>query len=319
MGKKILPYNISTKMITYPFNAYYLGIMESNNININYILMKDFTKLYYKKRNNQPEIDFTKSLTLENNRFVSKELSFDKCITEEIKQAINRNYYVIVMMNEKYLFNNELKRANDYSHDWLIYGYDDSTKIFYCSGYIGKYPDRKKFEKVMFYYNDVEKAISFVSDGYIEPYPSYFRNHAIIINKYWINKKPSKQDIKAQIKRLNKPNIYKRKNKIYFYTGTKSIKKFIKKFKKNHKNQKNIFLQNIRTIYDYRVNVEMCLQYIECNNKTIIKYHEIVDKTYLCLLLSLRYNINKNYKLLEQIINILNVTQNLEEEILKKI
>ena len=42
MSQKILPYKIPKMMLTYPYNAFYFGILEANNINCDDIILNDF-------------------------------------------------------------------------------------------------------------------------------------------------------------------------------------------------------------------------------------------------------------------------------------
>ena len=50
MSQKILPYKIPKMMLTYPYNAFYFGILEANNIDYTDIILNDFLELYYFKK-----------------------------------------------------------------------------------------------------------------------------------------------------------------------------------------------------------------------------------------------------------------------------
>lgn len=114
MSQKILPYKIPKMMLTYPYNAFYFGILEANNI------------------------DFRNSGMFEFNRFKSIEFPETNNIIETIKDHIDNGYYAILMLNQKYFQNESVHATWDYCHDWLIYGYDDLTNEFYCCRYIVK-------------------------------------------------------------------------------------------------------------------------------------------------------------------------------------
>lgn len=45
MSKKILPYKIPKMMLTYPYNAFYFGILEANNIDYTDIILNDFFRI----------------------------------------------------------------------------------------------------------------------------------------------------------------------------------------------------------------------------------------------------------------------------------
>lgn len=42
MSQKILPYKIPKMMLTYPYNAFYFGILEANNIDYDNIILMIF-------------------------------------------------------------------------------------------------------------------------------------------------------------------------------------------------------------------------------------------------------------------------------------
>jgi len=47
MSQKILPYKIPKMMLTYPYNAFYFGILEANNVDYTDVILNDFLELYY--------------------------------------------------------------------------------------------------------------------------------------------------------------------------------------------------------------------------------------------------------------------------------
>ena len=78
-----------------------------------------------------------------------------------------------------------------------------------------------------------------------------------------------------------------------------------------------IFIQNIRTIYDFRQNVLLCLKRMNIDKVTIAQYGTIVTETYKILLLSFKYNQNGNKKTLNTIYQKLKTENKDERKILK--
>ena len=72
MLKKILPLNTEPFTKTYPFNAFYLGVLEANGYEINEILLREFMNVHCYYYNKKWHIDFCGSGHIEKNRFITK-------------------------------------------------------------------------------------------------------------------------------------------------------------------------------------------------------------------------------------------------------
>lgn len=106
LTKKVLPLNTDPFIKTYPYNAFYLGILETNGFDISDILINEFFNLhcYYYKKN--WHIDFCGSGFIEKNRFIAK---YDiKLETVSIDQ-INNNFYLMLKLNERHLGISEIQ------------------------------------------------------------------------------------------------------------------------------------------------------------------------------------------------------------------
>lgn len=317
MSQKILPYKIPKMMLTYPYNAFYFGILEANNIDYTDVILNDFLELYYFKKCKVHKIDFRNSGMFEFNRFKSIEFPETNNIIETIKEHINNGYYAILMLNQRYFLDENIHSTWDFCHDWLIYGYDDSTKQFYCSSYVGAIMGTIKIS-----YSEIKISFKKVLPQYIKPSPSYFRNHFIKINFDWKENKITKETLYGNIKRMFFPKHTARDGYWHPVAGIYSLDKLLRKIKKvNLRKGKGtaIFIQNIRTIYDFRQNVLLCLKRMKINQATITQYETIVTETYKVLLLSFKYNQNGNERILNTVYEKLKQENKDERKILKLI
>ncbi|MCM1285679.1 MAG: hypothetical protein NC213_03470 [Acetobacter sp.] len=321
MPQKVLPYKIPKMMLTYPYNAFYFGILEANNIDYTDVILNDFLELYYFKKSAIHKIDFRNSGMFEFNRFNSIEFPDTNNIIETIKKYIDDGYYAILMLNQKYFQNEKVHTSWERNHDWLIYGYNDTTMSFYCSSYIGS-KDKEVFGNIELSYLEIESALRHTLSNYIKPSPSYFRNHFIKINTNWNEPKITKDILYYKIKRMFFPKHSARDGYWHPVAGIYSLDKLLRKIKKVNivKNKrKTIFIQNIRIIYEFRQNVLLCLKRMDINQLTINQYEEIVTSTYKILLLSFKYNLTKNRNTLNNIYKKLQQENKTERKLLKHI
>ncbi len=316
MSQKILPYKIPKMMLTYPYNAFYFGIYEANNIDYTDIILNDFLELYYFKKSAIHKIDFRNSGMFELNRFSSIEFPETNDIVKAIKDHINNGYYAILMLNQKYFQNESVHTTWDYCHDWLIYGYDDSTMQFYCSSYIGsEYGEILRV--IQLNYTEVEASVRKIIPKYLKSYPSYFRNHFTRINLNWQENETTKDMLYKKLKRMFFPKHSARDGYWHPVAGIYSLDKLLKKI--NNDNGKPIFIQNIRIIYEFRQNVLLCLLKMEAEQNTINKYKTIVKETYRTLLLSHKYNITRSTTTFNTVYKNLKTLNKFERNILKNL
>lgn len=308
-------------MLTYPYNAFYFGILEANNIDYTDVILNDFLELYYFKKCKIHKIDFRNSGMFEFNRFKSIEFPETNNIVDTIKDHIDNGYYAILMLNQKYFQNENVHSKWDHCHDWLIYGYDDSTMQFYCSSYIGE-GYGEIMGTIILNYAEIESSFNNVLQKYIKPFPSYFRNHFIKINPDWKENEVTQEILYDNIKRLFYPKHFARDGYWHPVAGIYSLDKLLRKIKKvNLKKGKGtaIFIQNIRTIYDFRQNLLLCLKRMKVNQVTITQYETIATETYKVLLLSFKYNQNGNERILNTVYEKLEQEKKDERKILKLI
>jgi len=321
MSQKILPYKIPKMMLTYPYNAFYFGILEANNIDYSNVILNDFLELYYFKKSGIHKIDFKNSGMFEFNRFNSIEFPKTNNIIESIKDYINDGYYAILMLNQKHFQNEKVHTQWEYCHDWLIYGYDDSSMQFYCSSYIGT-GHGEIMGTIKLGYSEIETSFKKILPRYLKPSPSYFRSHFIKINPDWKECEITQETLYNNVKRMFFPKHSARDGYWHPVAGIYSLDKLLRKIKKvniTKNKRKTIFIQNIRIIYEFRQNVLLCLKRMKINQMTIAQYEGIVNETYKILLLSFKFNQNGNRNTLNTVYEKLKKENIDERKILKLI
>ena len=293
--------------------------MRKQIIDYDNIILNDFLELYYFKKCKVHKIDFRNSGMFEFNRFKSIEFPETNNIIETIKDRIDNGYYAILMLNQKYFQKESVHATWDYCHDWLIYGYDDSSMQFYCSSYIGA-GRGETMGIIKLGYSEIETSFRKVLPRYIKPSPSYFRSHFIKINTNWEEKEVTPETLYNNVKRMFFPKHSARDGYWHPVAGIYSLNKLLRKIKKVNvvKNKrKTIYIQNIRIIYEFRQNVLLCLKRMNIDKVTIAQYETIVTETYKILLLSFKYNQNGNKKTLNTIYQKLKTENKDEKNILK--
>lgn len=231
MSQKILPYKIPKMMLTYPYNAFYFGILEANNIDYTDVILNDFLELYYFKKSAIHKIDFRNSGMFEFNRFNSIEFPETNYIVQAIKDHINSGYYAILMLNQKYFQNENVQATWDYCHDWLIYGYDDSSMQFYCSSYIGA-GHGEIMGTIKLGYSEIETYFRKILPKYLKPSSSYFRSHFIKINFDWKENEVTQKTLYNNVKRMFFPKHSARDGYWHPVAGIYSLDKLLKKSRK---------------------------------------------------------------------------------------
>lgn len=312
LTKKVLPLNTDPFIKTYPFNAFYLGIMDANGIDINDILLNEFLNIhcYYYKYN--WHVDFCGSGFVEKNRFVTKHKIKTKNISpEEVKNILNDNYYIMLNLNERYIGIPEVQREYDYFHDWLIFGYDDSIKKFYCCGYINKKELGEYYGALKIDYDDLITAVKKVPKRYLMFQPYKLKNHFLKINKSYQEKKLSNRELIKKLVELYSPKIITFYHVPYILNDVKGINFFLKKFKQKHIDiyMKNdhvndaIYLQDIRNLYEQKKVISLILKRLNCSNNLIEQQDNLVKEAYTNLLMCVKYNYKPQKKLSVRIYN----------------
>ena len=287
--KRILPFDTNVELKSYPYYSNYLSILKSKNIPINMELFCKTYELKYvflKGQVKGKENDYFK------NKFEIAEfqLPMQDLITY-ICNAIDNNKYVCIVLNFRGIKISNKGYTNNDFHTWLIYGYDNSKKIFYMAGYLSKigFP----------YYNSFNVSFEEVinSQPNMNEITGYEKNlmdnHLISLNTYNV-KNVSKEEILNYIKRYNKvqQNIFSNRN---------TYKWLIIHIKLGNAINKTLNDRNLLDCRDYitikehflSLNKMMKALNIELFNDKIVELLNIADAM---VLLSVKYSLDKKRK-----------------------
>ena len=300
--KKILPFCDNPIIKTYPYIAFYLGILEGNGIDITNLIIKEFSNVFFFRG----KLDFTASgffhkkyFHFRPNRF------FIKNNIENLICEINKERYVVVILNEKYINTVNV----DFPHDWLIYGYDNEEKVFYCAGYVESFGLRR-YEAIKLSYAEIAEALKKcpIFNGYT------FTSKDT--HSTWIRKTPNIQIDSLYVKNilyrfLNPPivSIYYRPIINLDIKAMKLLKVSLNKKIKNWDKLKNktLWTQSYRILYE---NIDVlnliCKNYID-NAKINEELNELSLKSYSLLLLVGKYNLNPKKVTLCEIVKYLDI------------
>ncbi len=289
--KKVLPFCDSPSVKTYPYIAFYLSILEGNGINIENLIIKEFSHVFFFRG----KLDFVASGVFHKKFFHFKPIKFyvKKNINNLINE-INKGHYVVLILNEKYINNTKVSVDFDFPHDWLVYGYDSKERMFYCAGYFEK-SGLRRYGTTKLSYTEVEKALQKCS---------IFNNYAFSskdTHSAWIKKVPEIEIDNQYLKNI----LYKFLNppKISFYHRPipnldikailllkKSINKKISNWEKLK--TKKLWIQSYRVLYE-NIDILKLIGEIYIDNIEINKMlNELSLKSYSLLLVVGKYNLN---------------------------
>lgn len=293
MNEYILPFEINTNIKTYPYLAFYLGILEGNKISTDYILTNDFIITFYFRK----KLDFAASGFFQNKYFHNIKIDKASLSVECIKQYINQNKYVVIILNEHFISNKGINKKEDYYHDWLIIGYSDISNCFICVGYSGECSKFKQYKIEYILYEDIELSI-------IQSKKNRFSGtnndtHTIEIKHNIKNKRISKIKIKTRLFQylyLNKLGFYFRPIINLGYLGNKKMLTNLKRINKNYSTKYRIFMKGFRIFYENKIVISIAIDNLQVNEELKERYKKnILEKSYLLFLKTIKYNISPNH------------------------
>lgn len=324
--KKILLLNTEPFIKTYPYNAFYLGILEANGFDISDILINEFFNLHYYSYKGG-HIDFCGSGYVEKHRFITKyDIKLKTVSIGQIKNKIDNNFYLMVNLNEKYLGISEIQWDWDRCHDWLVYGYDDFKKEFYCCGYINKRGFGEYYGTIKVKYDNLIESIKKVPKSFTRFRPRKLQNHSLKINPIYSEKCTSNEQLLRKLKQFYNPKIILFHNRLFLHNDAYAINLFIKSFNKEHvniydskvSNNNKIYLQDIRTLYEHKKVVKLILERLECYQDIIDEQDHLIETAYKNLITCAKYNIKPQNNTLQKInYNIIRIEKQ-QKNILKR-
>lgn len=132
--KKILPIDEQPDFREVHTSAYMLSMLKPSDLFSDKWLLNNCISIYFaKKFNNTISYDYHPLWFL---KYFKSRISFyypNKNITAKIKKYIDKGFYVILFVNERYIPYRYAYNKRDQFHDILIYGYDEAS--FYTIAY----------------------------------------------------------------------------------------------------------------------------------------------------------------------------------------
>lgn len=314
---KFLYFNANPEIKTYPYIAFYLGVIKSKK-EIEKLLISEFLHIFYFRG----KIDFVASGHFNKRYFHSKfyPIKF-KTNIDNIINELNNNRYVVIVLNEKYLNSKDTPIEIDDYHDWIIYGYNKNDKIFYCAGYIGKHIHTRKYDTIQLNFDDIENSLK---NTCLNRFTfSFHGTHSTWLKNNSFNHL-SNENINHHLHEFLFPTKIKFYYRPLINLDTDAIKKFSKSILSILDNydqlaEKPLHLKSFRILYEHsKVLLMVIKEYAPCDS--LLSDGAVLTKNmYMLLLMSTKYNMHSEYDLLKSIYDKLMYSYTLEKSIIKKI
>lgn len=313
----ILPYTTDVPLKAFSYYSAYLGILKARNINVDILLLNHFITL------NFCHIDGFISFLEERklfDLFIRKKFSYTLTdINTFLKTQINNNAYVLIDINHRFI--SSLDSHNNFTHEFIVYGYDDEQKCFLSAGYVWNQQIKALvFRTVIIPYNEMDKAYKHSKTNSKRKHKNYVLILKPIKHRNTLNLRKLKFDMFIYIHNLL-PSI------LVYSFNQKAYSKYLKQFKKKSLMQNFYF--DLRFLKTFQNRAELllkltdtlklndaikydCEKMRECVFQAIIR-GAICNATY--------QNKNEKYKLdtLNNIYDSIRIAQKLEFQIIKSI
>ncbi len=215
--EKILPINAKPFLSSYSSHAKFMAMTTADK-NYEQWFYSNYIQLISKKNFNEVHdvpLDFFIDIKRDNCYYYNNPILYIQClklellnvlcqdIVEFIMNAIDKNYYVDICLNEYFI---PIKRAYnkfDCPHDNLIYGYDKKKSIFYVAGYIQKFDDLFVGTYGVFQITFNELYAAYKNCPYLEWYKSIYlysaESHGGTTEKYIFDIKMMKNSLESYL------------------------------------------------------------------------------------------------------------------------
>lgn len=318
LTKKVLPLNKDPLIKTYPYNAFYLGILEANGFDVSDILINEFFNLHYYNYKGG-HIDFCGSGYVEKHRFITKyDIKLKTVSIGQIKNKIDANFYLMVNLNEKYLGISEIQWDWDRCHDWLVYGYDDFKNEFYCCGYINKKGIGEYYGTIKVKYYNLIVSIKKVPKSFTHFRPRKLQNHSLTINHKFHERILTQRSLLNKLWNFYYPKKLVIYHKPFIFNDIDGLNLYIKSFEKNYvisNNKNEFFLPDIRNIHEHKKVIKLIMEKLNCKKEIIEQQNLLIKDSYSMLILCAKHFLNPQKNTVEKIYNKLIDIEKREKEI----
>ncbi|WP_408895199.1 hypothetical protein [Paenibacillus taichungensis] len=248
-------------------------------------------------------------------------------IIQFIIDSIDTNYYILMMINKKHLAVYKNLNIPEFIHDVFIYGYDLDQKLIYLAGNFLK----GKYSFITCSFDDIRSA-------YIHSFKEGLFDwlYGVVLYQYRDTEKHKVDpDIRSRIKTLlghyldsthmnlldlNRTTHYDREQLLYGHDVYRNVIDHYTSNEDNHIDIRpfHLFLDHKKFML-YRFNYLTTNQYIEKKSIDLESLSELITLTEIHRNLVLRFNITKDLKLKNDILNRLNSFIEKEQEVYKGI
>lgn len=312
-SKYVLPFSIDVEMRMYQDKAFPLGIIKANLNDYDIWLCGKLINCVYKYSGVFDVIDddlwsINDGLAFVQNIYVAPEsLAFSGFdLIEFNKSMLRTGHYITGTYNEYYIPGKHAYLNYDFNHDYVIFGYDDSTKVFKSATYL----PNSMYGYVDITYDDYLQAVTMnkISRANVD----YFQ-----INSSYV----PNIEVTALVSKL-KDYLYCKKNgqtvddRVFGVNVWSELAKYVLSVKEN------IDLRYGRMYMEYhglmlkRIQVLKKLGYID-NAILEQKYQELYHCASQVHHSFIKYNLTHKSDLLERISSLINNTTNEEKKLIE--
>ena len=302
--KKILAFKENEILKSYPFYSDYLGVLVAKKHNPNNIFYNNFFTLYYEPWKNQ--VGFRRFNSVQK-MFEINSFSINYANAMEfVISQIDNDKYVEIVLNGRFF--NIININEDYFHNWLIYGYDIENKKFLCRGYVPLNFNIHQNMEFQISFEEFKKSLP--NNGQITRFEkNIMNNHVFSLPDNYSNPSINKKRIILDLIKYIIPVPPMFFNISIYDKFIKNIDKF------NY-----LDLRNYVTLYEHKKIISLYIENILKNDDVLKKFNEkVLSKSYIMLLMAIKYNKRKNPSILEQIKENMIQIKVQERKILKKI
>lgn len=300
--KKILPINEQPDFREVHTSAYMLSILKTSNAFSNKWLLKNCIPIFFAEK-------FSHTISYAYHplwflKFFNSRISFyyyRKDIIGKIKKYIDAKYYVILCVNERYIPYRDAYNNKDFYHDILIYGYDDSDRMFYTIAY----DDTGKYCSHEYSFNQIEMAHRTHPDR-------FYKFYALKVN---LNYNFDCFSVKELAKRINRYLKPLRNNK-----GINAYKSFRKELIEAYElNYDDVDIRGFRLMMERTEALKLMSKYftIDCSIQDDINALSQLTKSLFYL--ALKFNVTQNKEVLSSLIENYDKTVKFERDFFIKL
>ncbi|WP_238651772.1 hypothetical protein [Paenibacillus piscarius] len=249
-------------------------------------------------------------------------------IIEFVIDCVDLDFYILLLVNNKYLSVSEAFGITDYYHDIFIYGYDLEKEVFYIAGNF----TNGKYMRVTCSFCELNEAYINLEDDF------YDWLFGVVLYKYRENESHKvDRDLWKRVKSLLKHYVecthmsendyaitthYDRENLLFGYDVYQNT---IEILVNNMTVNENIDIRPFHLFLDHKKIMQERFKYLNANKYfdpselDLVKIEKIVEMSEIHRNIAIKYNLTKDRSVLERLINLMKQFINYEKEYYLKI